>query len=107
MSSKKPTVGFLEFRTDGEMHIVHSKNVRGVSSRDLAAFELSARYLMYAMNRLDWMYDFVDEASKHGIDINAVADGVSQGRESTPLGSPKPALRVIRGGKSAEKKNED
>ena len=106
MSSKKPTVGFLEFRPDGEIHIVHSKNVRGVLPKDLAAFELSARYLLYAMNRLDWMYEFVDEAAKHGIDINATTDGALQGRETTPLGSPKPALRIIRGGKSADRKNE-
>lgn len=103
MSIKKPTVGTLEFKADGDIQIVQSKNVRGVTPKDLVAFELSARYLLYAMNRLDWMYEFIEEAEKHGIDINPIVESMgSNPKESSPLGTKKPSLRVIKGGKKSE-----
>lgn len=105
MSIKKPTVGTLEFKADGDIQIVHSKNVRGVTPKDLVAFELSARFLLYAMNRLDWMYEFIEEAERHGIDIQPIIESMGTSvKDSTPLGTKKPSLRVIKGGK---KKSED
>lgn len=100
MGIKKPTVGTLEFKADGDIQIVHSKNVRGVTPKDLVTFELSARYLLYAMNRLDWMYEFIEEAEKYGIDIHPIVDSMGMSvKDSTPLGTKKPSLRVIQGGK--------
>jgi len=57
------------------------------------------------MNRLDWMYEFVDEAEKYGIDIKYISNSMQKKIDKkSPIGSKIPELRLINGGKNKKEK---
>ena len=72
---------------------------------DKKSFVLSSKYILYAMNRLDWMYEFVDEAEKYGIDIKYISNSMQKKIDKkSPIGSKIPELRLINGGKNKKEK---
>lgn len=102
--SNQNILGYLIFKKDGIVDVEEVENYN-LTSAEKSSFILSSRYILYAMNRLDWMYEFVNEAEKYGIDIKSISSLTKNSKEKkTPIGSKLPELRVIHGDK---KKSED
>jgi hypothetical protein len=90
-NNNSPVIGGLEIRRNGGIFIKKSL-ARNLSDEDFKKFDITVEFLVHALNRMDWMTEFMQSKMIR-----------EQARKKSEL---KSSFRVIEGGgnESSEKK---
>jgi hypothetical protein len=89
-SKSSPVIGGLEIRRNGSIFIKKSLAL-SLTEEDHSKFDITVEFLIHALNRTDWMTEFLQKKIVK-----------EQERKRNDLRS---SLRVIEGGNNADKKD--
>ena len=63
--SKSPVVGSMHFMKNGDVSLALFEEGSGVSEHDRSALIITSEFLMYALERDDWMLEFLNSMNKN------------------------------------------